>query len=557
MQQGPALASLILLFGIQGWAASCSPPKLAISSQQVLMNGRFGDQASPPPATATVRITTLPEGKTIHWKASSSTPSVTLSRPEGDTPADLVLTFDLQAMQFGLNTGMVEVVAGEQRGTIAFQYTLLERLLVSPSPTVELNGRMGDESSPLVTSTALKIGSETDKRSIRWQATCTASWLTLSDMAGGTPSRVVLNFDPQAMKFGANTTSVEFTTEHDRQTLAVSYALLGRLDVSPKTTVELVGKKGEAKSSARTIQLSSPGKDGLEWKIASEDPWILIDPQSGVTPGSVTVTAEFGNMTRDISGRILVTAGNTWAGSSTALPVAIKLLDPALVRKQLSAKQDRIRAEFKAMKQEPLKLTAILKGEELADADAVVSAVKELSPKMLEFQERIAPSLDELEAFLDQNADYTEELGFSDVRKELDGHRKELKKASSDAGKVTRSLRDARVDIHGNGEWQAVNLEVKKGDHLLVRAEGTWTLGMLAGLCDAEGMHGESAYKLFENAPFGCLLVAAGDALVAFGEDDVEVESGGGRLVARCNDSDFANNSGTIHVRVIAFGIPK
>lgn len=541
----------------QVFILSCSPPKLVLSAQQVECSGRFGDDAAPPPASTTVRLSSAPDGKNIPWTATCNVPYVRLEQNVGGTPCDLKVSFDLQSMPYGVNAAAIELVTEHERHSIAIQYTLLEKILVNPGPTVTLTGKFGDPASEPVTTVEFKVGSDADKRSIRWKAACAAAGARLSDVEGGTPSRLVLSWDPQAMRYGANAASIELTSENDRRSVAIQHMLLGKLVVRPDTTIELMGRKGDAKSLARTIELSSPGKDGLKWSIQSEDPWILVEPSNGLTPATVAIAADLGRVTRDISGRIVVIGENTWVGSPMALPIAIRLLDPALVRRQLTAKQERNRADMKGVGQGVARLSGMLQGEELADVDAVVTEVKEYSSKVKQLEERITPSLDDLEAFLDQNADYAAELEFERVRKEIAGQREDLRKSAASAEAVTRSLRDVRGTVKAYTEWQALEVDVSKGDQLLVRAEGTWTLGLLAGSCDAEGMGGSKEYCILPEAQFGCLLVSAGDNVILSGEGDAEIETGGGRVVARCNDRDFSNNSGSIGVRLVAFALPK
>ena len=85
--------------------------------------------------------------------------------------------------------------------------------------------------------------------------------------------------------------------------------------------------------------------------------------------------------------------------------------------------------------------------------------------------------------------------------------------------------------------------------------------GEEAGACDATGLSGDryASLSTVEEVRHGCLLVRVGSDLFAAGRKCGSVRVGRDRLrvEAKCNDTNYRDNSGELTIRVLVVPYPE
>ncbi|MCE9635826.1 MAG: hypothetical protein K8T90_08985 [Planctomycetes bacterium] len=143
---------------------------------------------------------------------------------------------------------------------------------------------------------------------------------------GVTPGELDLRFDVASMTYGENTASLVFRQQETEVSLPVRYDLLGSLTIGPSPSVTLGGIAGEPRSSVATLTVDSPQKAGLKWRAKTEAAWLVLEPTSGETPTTMSVSADLTKAGPNASGRIEFVADETWQGSPAVVPVALHTL---------------------------------------------------------------------------------------------------------------------------------------------------------------------------------------------------------------------------------------
>ncbi|NQT86975.1 DUF1080 domain-containing protein, partial [bacterium] len=113
----------------------------------------------------------------------------------------------------------------------------------------------------------------------------------------------------------------------------------------------------------------------------------------------------------------------------------------------------------------------------------------------------------------------------------------------------TREL--TSLDVSAKAAAESCGVDVKKGDLLLITAEGNWSAG--AGACDANGVD-----TAFAAGRRGILTGRVGEAGAThpLGALSVIEADAAGKLYLAMNDDDRANNTGSVRVTVRAFERP-
>lgn len=426
--------------------------------------------------------------------------------------------------------------------------------LVLPQP-LALRGRFDDAQLAPVAATRLRLGVEPAESSVRWKARSDSEWIKLGAQEGGAPVELDVRFDFSRMDYGDNASTIFFEVGKQVLTLPVSYRLEGALVIDPAQSLELTGRVGEPTTKAIELRVTSPGKDGLPWRLRFDDPWLAASAAEGRTPSVIQVSANIERLTQNVTGRMTLEAPLAWRGSPLVLPVATTLLDVALVRKQVDARRKKINAEREALSKE---LADWLEkpGDE-ATIEELHEHVKKFGREAEAMAARLLPLFDELETFLVQMKAYETECSFSEVRSSLAASRKELEGEAKIARAISKTVKLVKEDISASAEWQRIKgIQLAKGDTIHTQCDGDWNLGAVAGVYGAEGGDGYLSDRVIGLCPFGSLMVRAGDEILVFGDGSNEVSKGGGRLEARCNDSDYGNNSGSIRVSVLIIPNP-
>jgi hypothetical protein len=434
-------------------------------------------------------------------------------------------------------------------------------LRIAP-PSFEHSARLGDEKqgAPLA-ATKVEIRSSKAEESLAWNISGAPSWLQVSTTQGGTPADVELKFDLTKMSFGVNAATLGFRQKETETKVQVRYEVLGALKIGPRQSVALRGVVGEERSSIIKLSLDSPLKAGLHWHAKSDDPWLVVEPESGETPAEVSISAVLAKATSNASGRIEFTADSTWQGSPTLIPVVVEILNPEAIRKQIDAKLSLIRSEREDGEKELKRLADTLRTPQAVDA--VVQAFRSLADRASTSSKRTATLQQDLLGFLEQNSAYEKVVNFSEVRSAAAAL---MTAADADSKRLQASvdgIRTGSLTVHSNAEWQRSDMEVRAGDFVAFEATGKWKLGFLISEVGPEGLPTPSIqdpkrkgtdyaeHSVEPKLNHGCLLLRTGSELLAGGASQgLARATAAGKLECRCNDKKYTDNRGDVTVRV-------
>ncbi len=425
------------------------------------------------------------------------------------------------------------------------------RLTVSPTSAI-VTGKFGSDTEP-PKAMALKLASDQPDQSVGWTASSPAEWVTLSSATGGTPADLNLTIDHEKLKYGENEVSLRFESKQGSVDVPVRFTALGCLRIGPTQAVTLEGDAGEPSSATVALTVDSPGKAGLRWTVATDDPWLKVTPSGGVTPAQVTISADLTKAADNLSGRLTFQADATWKGSPTVVPVALRLLNPAAVRKQVDAKVQLIKSEierFKADLQE--RFVASLKTPE---PQSLISALERVRSDSKANIGRIGTMMDDLTGFLDQNGAYETKLGFAETRAWMEKTRKDGAASVEKLERAVGGIKDLKVKVDSRSDWKEIGATARKGDLIGISASGEWTLGTFVGKCGPGGFAGDELDRLSIDGQYthGSLLLRAGKAVIVAGVVSglVRIENEGGELTVRVNDKNLTDNSGFLSLRVV------
>lgn len=308
-------------------------------------------------------------------------------------------------------------------------------LLTLSADKVQYEGRLDDSTVVPPTSIDIELNCSASEKSVQWSASCAAPFVQLSHSTGGTPARITVTFLVAALAYGQNTASIAFTAGEQRIAVPIQYTLLGKLRATPTATIEVTLRKGDTALTTTKLVLESAGNPGLTWKISTEDSWLSIEPRSGVTPATVLVGANPAEISRDLSGRLTVTAEHVWTAPVTAFPVLVKVLDPALFARKLGEKRNTAAAEIETLDRRwdaLRKLAEDGKGA-FGNLNEIVATFKDLRDNIADGQGRISPLLDDLAAFIADQPDYSNEPPVTAVRSFIESARQKLKNTAAEA----------------------------------------------------------------------------------------------------------------------------
>ena len=234
--------------------------------------------------------------------------------------------------------------------------------------------------------------------------------------------------------------------------------------------------------------------------------------------------------------------------------------DPEPVRKQRDAKVQILKSDIE-------KVVADLRDRFTACSntptpDALLATLKQARDDMRAQGTRLRAMMDELTAFLDQNKDFEEKLGFAETRSWVERARGQMEANTRELERAINGTKDVRVNVNsGLGEWQGVGVSAKAGDVVAYESLGQWSMGPFAGTCGPSGFtNGDFAKYAVYRFPCGALLLRVGEGgnvFVAAGQGLMPVTGDGGQVSARCNDRDCSNNKGLVSLRVVMVPFSK
>jgi uncharacterized protein (TIGR03437 family) len=293
----PALIDVTLTVGASPAAAAltASPTSLNLSAQ--------GGPGAPASDSFIVSSSGIAPGNfTLTTSTSSGGPWLSATPTSGSLPAAIAVTANAFSLQDGTYSGTVSVTA-DSGATLNFPVSFTvgsggssSAGLAISQPSLSFAYQIGGSSPPPMQT--LQVTNSTG--SVPFTATSTASWLLLTTAGnltmptatatGTTDGALNFTINPTGLAPGNYTTSVAITT--GSQTLQVSVTLTAGtspiLSAQP-AALTFSAQVGDTSETPQSIALTSSG-GAINYAASSGSPWLAVSPQSGSTPGSLSVS---------------------------------------------------------------------------------------------------------------------------------------------------------------------------------------------------------------------------------------------------------------------------
>ena len=295
----------------------------------------------------TVSITST-DGLSRPFSVSTSTTSggswLLVGPTSGNTPSNL----SVQALPFGLGTGVYE---GTIQVTVplisATPQTIRVRFTIQPSATITAapNTLAFSQAAGSTGAASRTISVTASNASANYQvATSTTSggnWLSATPAGGTTPGTITVAINGAGLAAGIYSGSIGISSSDISNspvqipvTLAVGAASLA---VTP-ATVSLLATPGSSAPLTQVIALSG-GSAPFTATAATTNGgnWLSVNPLTGNTPGSITLTASPVGLTSGTYNGSITIASTGFANSPQIIPVTLTIASVAPTGRQVIA----------------------------------------------------------------------------------------------------------------------------------------------------------------------------------------------------------------------------
>ena len=285
---------------------------------------------SSPPA----QLLTLTASNATTFVASAYTSSggnwLSVSPQTSTTPASLAVTASTTNLAIGTYTGTVAITSAGTTQNIPVTLTVSTTgqggsLTVTPT-TLTFNIPTGGGNPGIQ---GIQVTSASYGVSFTAAATTTTggSWLSVSPTIAAVPVNLGISVNPAGLAAGTYQGTITLTpTGGSPQTVAVTMVVQApaTLTVSP-STMSFAYRTGDSPPASQSISVSSSGTALGFTASASSSGWLTVNPASGTTPGTVTVSINPSGLTPSttpLTGTITI-AGS--GGNTTSQTVNVSL----------------------------------------------------------------------------------------------------------------------------------------------------------------------------------------------------------------------------------------
>jgi uncharacterized protein (TIGR03437 family) len=274
----------VLAPGSQG--LSVTPNPLNMSAQQ--FDG---------PVSQNLSVSGL-SGSAFNATALSTGNWLSVSPNSGTSPATLTVTASPSTLAASSTPyqGTVTISASGSSVAVPVNLTVSTTGASSPVLTVtpaslSFSYRMGD---PAPATQAINL--TTTNGSVNFTATPSVGWISLSQTSGTTPSTLNVTLNTAMLTQGSQTGTVTITATGatgSPQTVTITANVTSppMLTLNAGTTA-FTYRTGDPAPAPQTVQVGSSGSTLPFILVASSAPWLTVDPTSGITPATITLTVD-------------------------------------------------------------------------------------------------------------------------------------------------------------------------------------------------------------------------------------------------------------------------
>jgi uncharacterized protein (TIGR03437 family) len=328
------------------------PVKLYVSTSPLLL-------ASPTAMSFTAQVAgTAPTPQTISLTSTSATDQLNFSvqyttesgsnwllvgPQSGSTPNSLTVYVNPVLLSAGVYTGTIRVTATTAGGAavgnsplvIPVTLTMTQgALAVSPS-SLTFTQTAGGSAPAAQILTVTSTGPSANYTVAANNGTIALTWLAISTTSGTTPGSVSVSVDASRLTPGTYQGQVTVSSPglaNSPVTIPVTFTVnAGTIAASP-ASLTFTSVQGGSTTAAQAVSVTATVGNTLSYSIAvattAGGNWLVANPVTGVTPGTVNITANPAGLTAGTySGSVTITSSGA-TGSPITIPVTFTVSAP-------------------------------------------------------------------------------------------------------------------------------------------------------------------------------------------------------------------------------------
>jgi hypothetical protein len=290
------------------------------------------------PAAQSLTITNTGPG-TLAWTASSNSAWLTLNNAtsaSGTNLGSVGIRVNPAGLSVGTHSGLITIVGtgaanSPQMVTVSFDVT------AAPTPTIGLSATtlsfsavQGGSNPANKTISVSNSGSGT----LNWTATENASWLSLSPASGTGSGTISVAVNTSGLSVGTISTPITIAASgatNTPQTVTVSLTITAAaappaIGVTPGS-LTFTAQQGSGNPTPQSLAVRNTGGGTLTWTVSNNAAWLSHSPTSGTGTGTVTISPVTGSLTAGTyTGAVTLYA--TGAAAVT-IPITFTITAPA------------------------------------------------------------------------------------------------------------------------------------------------------------------------------------------------------------------------------------
>ncbi len=256
-------------------------------------------------------------GGTLDWSLTESIPWLELSTTSGVNDEEVTVLVDRTELAQGVYSGEIEVVSNGGSRTISVNMTVppTDPILRVVPTELTFTGFVSDRSLLLFND---------GTSGMAWSVTSDQAWMSVSPASGVDDTEVAVHVDRTGLADGTYYGSLLVSSNGGSETVAVTLIVLPPYPILEVSKTSLFYPPSK---SQRTFEVSNGGSVTLNWSITADQPWLSVNPVSGVNNALVTATVDrsivgYGNH----YGNLFVTSD----GGSATITVELQVGYPVL-----------------------------------------------------------------------------------------------------------------------------------------------------------------------------------------------------------------------------------
>ena len=290
------------------------------------------------PAAQSLTVTNTGPG-TLTWTASSNSAWLTLNNTtsaSGTNLGSVSVRVNPAGLSVGTHTGLITVVGtgtanSPQTVSVSFDVT------AAPTPTIGL-------SATTLSFSAVQGGSNPANKTISisnsgsgtlsWTATGSTGWLSLSPASGTGSGTISVAVNTSGLSVGTVSTPITIAASgstNTPQTVNVSLTITAAaippaIGVTPGS-LTFTAQQGGGNPTPQSLAVRNTGGGTLTWTVSNNAAWLSHSPTSGTGSGVVTISPITGTLTAGTYNGIITLYA---AGSTTVnVPITFTITAPA------------------------------------------------------------------------------------------------------------------------------------------------------------------------------------------------------------------------------------